>query len=106
MKSMQTLLFLAGLALLLSAPAQAQDKPKIERQFQSWLQNRLCGLKQRRLAVSKQNFNAAFKGVNIKWDLPDLVPPGTDAKPSRPQAQAEFRSPAGYFKRKQHCAGG
>ncbi len=96
MKNLPTLLFLTTLALFASLPALALDKPEIERQFQTWLQNDLWP-DAKALGVSKRNFNSSFKGVRIKWDLPDLVPPGTEAKPSRPQAQAEFRSPASYF---------
>ena len=76
--------------------AHAQNKAVIEKQFQSWLKRDLWPEAQQQ-GISRKTFNAAFKGVRLNWKLPDLVPPGTKAKPSRPQAQAEFRSPGRYF---------
>ena len=84
------------LAVPLSA-AHAQNKADVERQFQTWLKQDLWP-EARAQGISAKTFNTAFKGVRLNWKLPDLVPPGTKAKPSRPQAQAEFRSPGRYFK--------
>ncbi|MDJ0612133.1 MAG: lytic murein transglycosylase [Rhizobiaceae bacterium] len=88
--------FITLLLVTLAFPAYAQNTQKIERQFQTWLKNDLWP-EAKRLGVSSRTFNSAFKGVTLNWKLPDLVPPGTKAKPSRPQAQAEFRSPGRYF---------
>jgi len=90
--------FLLLIAMIfVSAPASlAQNKGKIEEQFQTWLAKDLRP-EARKLGVSRRTFDAAFKGVTLNWKLPDLVPPGSKAKPSRPQAQAEFRSPGRYF---------
>jgi len=93
---MNRFLWITFAAFLLSIPAQAQNKAAIEQQFQAWLKNDLWP-EAKRNGVSSRKFNQAFKGVTLNWKLPDLVPPGTKAKPSRPQAQAEFRSPARYF---------
>ena len=82
--------------MLSASNVHALDKSKIERQFQTWLKKDLWREAKAR-GISKRNFNTAFKGVTINWKLPDLVPPGTKAKPSRPQAQAEFKSPSRYF---------
>lgn len=88
---------LACLILIaIALPANAQNKANIERQFQSWLKQELWP-EAKRSGVSVKSFNAAFKGVTLNWKLPDLVPPGAKAKPSRPQAQSEFRSPGRYF---------
>lgn len=82
--------------LFMSMPAHAQDRASVERQFQNWLQNDLWP-EARQLGVSRTTFNSAFKGISINWKLPDLVMPGSKPKASRPQAQAEFRSPTKYF---------
>lgn len=96
-----TRLWLICFILLLVMPvfgdsASAQDRAAIERQFQTWLKTDLWPEAQRN-GVSAQTFNSAYGGVTINWKLPDLVPPGTKPKPSRPQAQTEFRSPTKYF---------
>jgi lytic murein transglycosylase len=47
--------------------------------------------------VARATHEAAFQGVSLMWDLPDLVPPGTDINRPRAQRQGEFGSPAAYF---------
>ena len=93
---MNRFLTLTAALLISTTSAFALDKAKVERQFQDWLAKDLWP-EAKTMGVSKRSFNAAFKGVTINWKLPDLVPPGTKAKPSRPQAQAEFKSPSRYF---------
>lgn len=93
---MNRFFIILALALLSMVPANAQNTQKIEAQFQAWLENDLWP-EARRNGVSKRNFNAAFKGVALNWDLPDLVPPGSKPKAKRKQVQTEFRSPAAYF---------
>lgn len=91
-----------ALALLavaaLSLPALAQDKAAVERQFQSWLRADVWSAA-RAKGVSRRTFDAAFQGVTLDWDLPDLVPPGTRAETPRRQRQAEFGAPGKYFNR-------
>jgi len=91
-----------ALALLtvaaLSLPALAQDKAAVERQFQSWLRADVWS-GARAKGVSRRTFDAAFQGVTLDWDLPDLVPPGTRAETPRRQRQAEFGAPGKYFNR-------
>ena len=82
-----------------SEAVHAQNKAAVEKQFQSWLKKDLWP-EANRVGVSKKSFNTAFENVSLNWKLPDLVPPGTKAKSSRPQAQAEFRSPGRYFSEK------
>ncbi|MDP2493743.1 lytic murein transglycosylase [Shimia thalassica] len=77
-------------------PAIAQNKAAVEQQFQSWLEKTLWP-KARATGVSRNTFNAAFKGVSLNWKLPDLVPPGSSQSGPRQQRQAEFGSPGKYF---------
>ena len=93
---MNRLLLSIFLVVLVLTPAHAQQTKKIEAQFQKWLQNDLWP-EAKRQGVSKRNFNKAFNGITLNWKLPDLVPPGTKAKPERKQVQTEFKSPARYF---------
>ncbi len=77
--------------------ANAQDRAKVERQFQNWLQETVWP-QARAKGVSRQTMTQALSGVTLKWDLPDLVPPGSPPRSSKPQSQAEFGAPARYFK--------
>jgi lytic murein transglycosylase len=78
--------------------ASAQDRARVEAQFQSWLAQTVWP-QARAKGVSRATFNAAFDGVRLNWDLPDLVPPGSRAKTPKRQRQAEFGAPAKYFNR-------
>ncbi|WP_371416208.1 lytic murein transglycosylase [Rubellimicrobium sp. CFH 75288] len=88
------ILRLAALLVGLAAPAAAQDRAAVERQFRAWLEGTVWPVAQAQ-GVSRATFDAALGGVRLNWDLPDLVPPGTSAPP--PQRQAEFGAPAAYF---------
>jgi len=88
---------LLSLALALSTPpAAAQDRAAVERQFRAWLEQTVWP-RARTQGVSRGTFEAAFSGVRLNWDLPDLVPPGTKAQTPKRQRQAEFGAPARYF---------
>ncbi|SDX73337.1 lytic murein transglycosylase [Ruegeria halocynthiae] len=90
-------LVLAVLCLILSTvSAVAQDRTAIERQFQSWLQQTIWP-QARAKGVSRHTFQQAFDGVNLNWDLPDLVPPGSRKTTPKTQRQAEFGAPGRYF---------
>lgn len=89
-------LILALLLLLPGLPAMAQDRAAVERQFRTWLDDTVWPMA-RAAGVSRATHEAAFQGVTLMWDLPDLVPPGTDTTRPRPQRQGEFGSPAAYF---------
>lgn len=94
---------LCGLILLLSLtlaapPALAQNRAKVERQFQSWLEQTVWP-RARAKGVSRRTYEAAFRGVKLNWELPDLVPPGTRPKTPKTQRQAEFGAPGKYFNR-------
>ena len=80
---------------LLAAPAPAQDRPAVERQFRIWLEATVWPLARGR-GVSRTTFDVALAGVALDWDLPGLAPPGASA-PDATQTQAEFRSPGRYF---------
>jgi len=86
------------LLLVTSGQVFAQDRGAIERQFQNWLKDTILP-QARSVGVSRRTFNAAFSGVTLNWDLPDLVPPGTKPKVPKRQRQAEFSSPGKYFRR-------
>ncbi len=80
-------------------PALALDKAAVEKQFHGWLENEIWpeAAKQQ---ISRNVFDAAFKGVSLNWKLPDLVPPSAKPPSKRKQSQAEFSSPRPYFDEK------
>lgn len=86
----------AFVCICLATTASAQDRAKIERQFQTWLEQTIWP-QARAQGVSRQTFDRAFDGVTLNWKLPDLVPPGGATKVPKTQKQAEFRSPVRYF---------
>ncbi len=85
-----------ALCLLLPLPAMAQDRAAVERQFRAWLQDTVWPRAQA-AGVARATHEAAFQGVSLMWDLPDLVVSGSSAAVSGPQRQGEFGSPAAYF---------
>ncbi|MEM9497617.1 MAG: lytic murein transglycosylase [Pseudomonadota bacterium] len=86
-----------ALTLALAPPATAQDKSLIQKEFRAWLDQDIWPEAHAR-GVSRPTFDTATAGLSLNWDLPDLVPPGTEAAPPRRNFQAEFRSPARYFR--------
>lgn len=91
-------LALAALTALAPLPAAAVDRAAVERQFQAWLDAEVWPQASGK-GVSRATFEAAFDGVTLNWDLPDLVPPGSVPETPKRQRQAEFGSPARYFGR-------
>lgn len=85
-------------ATALPGAALAQNRAMIEQQFQSWL-DQIVWPRARTQGVARGTFDAAFGGVTLNWDLPDLVPPGTKRQPPKRQRQAEFGAPGKYFNR-------
>ncbi|MGI2033023.1 lytic murein transglycosylase [Rhizobium panacihumi] len=98
MKTKLAALLTSALALL-PLPALAQNKPDIEKQFQRWIASDLSPAA-KKAGVSERTIEAAFDGVSLNWDLPDLVPPGTTPPKKQDQSQAEFSSPGAYFNEK------
>lgn len=94
---LRVLVLLLSLAAL-GSPAMAQNRAKAERQFRAWLDQTVWP-RARAEGVSRRTFEAAFAGVRLNWDLPDLVPPGTKPKTPKRQRQAEFGAPGRYFSR-------
>jgi len=87
----------AALALSLHLPAQAApSKAAVEAQFEAWVENDLKSEAEKN-GISAKTFQAAFAGIELNWDLPDLAPPGFPPPKERKQTQAEFSSPAPYF---------
>ncbi|WP_417701431.1 lytic murein transglycosylase [Pseudophaeobacter sp.] len=81
---------------LLPLMATAQNRAKVERQFQTWLQQDIWP-EAKTAGVSRRTFKRAFAEVALNWDLPDLVPPGASPEVPKQQRQAEFGTPAKYF---------
>lgn len=79
-------------------PALALDKAQVEKQFQRWLDEQIWPLAKAK-GVQRKVFRAALKGVRLNWELPDLVPPGSEAPKQQAQKQSEFGQPAKYFNR-------
>ena len=92
-------LVFAMIVALLSVPALAQNRPDVEKQFQGWIVGDL-GPAAKKAGISEKTLRAAFQGVTLNWDLPDLVPPGTTPPKHQDQTQAEFSSPGAYFSEK------
>jgi len=86
--------FLLILGVVLSTlPAAAQDKPKLDAEFRTWLQRTVWPDAQK-AKVSRATFDAAFSGIALDWTLPDLAAPG--APPAKEQRQPEFQTPGRY----------
>ncbi|MCP4380513.1 MAG: lytic murein transglycosylase [Hyphomicrobiales bacterium] len=81
--------------LWLASPVMAANRAAIERAFQKFLAEQIWP-EAAAVGVSRSTFNKALSRVTLDWDLPELVPPGTDA-PHTVEHQAEFRSPGAYF---------
>ncbi|MEB2845044.1 lytic murein transglycosylase [Rhizobiales bacterium RZME27] len=90
---------LACALAFLPLPALAQNKPDVEKQFQRWIAGDLSA-EAKKAGVSERTIKAAFDGVSLNWDLPDLVPPGSKLPKKQDQSQAEFSSPGAYFNEK------
>ena len=88
------LIFTAALvAIGLAFPALAAvDRPGLERAFPKWLGTEIWP-EAKKAGVSRDTFEAAFRGVTLDWDMPELHPPGAPPDKPRPEYQAEFRSP-------------
>lgn len=89
-------LILALCLLLPALPAPAQDRAAVEQQFRAWLDGTVWP-RARAAGVARATHDAAFQGVSLMWELPDLVAPGSAAPAPGPQRQGEFGSPAAYF---------
>jgi lytic murein transglycosylase len=92
---MRALAFVLGLAAATSASA-AVDRGAIETQFQQWITATVWP-EAKDARVSRATFDRAFAGVTLDWTMPDLIPPGTEAKPPVVEWQREFGSPGAYF---------
>lgn len=97
----KSIILACTLALILILPREsaAQNRSAVESQFRSWLEQTIWP-KSRAMGISRKTFDAAFTGVTLDWDLPDLVPPGSKPQTPKAQRQAEFGSPGAYFNAK------
>ena len=88
---------LVASAALLAALAQASLPATADEAFKTWLAE--LWPEAQAFGVSRQTFDAAFRGVEPDLRLPDLVIPGRKQKP---RGQAEFtRPPQAYINRTQ-----
>jgi lytic murein transglycosylase len=88
--------FAVALLMMVGMPALAQSRSATEAKFQNWLTQTIAPLAAQ-AGVSDATFAAAMSGVELDWDIPGLVPPGSKGSTPKAQQQAEFRAPANYF---------
>lgn len=74
------------------------NRTEVEAQFRDWLEQTVW-VQAKAQGVSRGTFEASFSGVTLNWELPDLVPPGTNPETPKQQRQSEFGAPAKYFSR-------
>ncbi|MEO0358674.1 MAG: lytic murein transglycosylase [Pseudomonadota bacterium] len=86
--------FLILAVALLSTPVHAQTRAAYQAQFRTWLDQTVWPLA-RRQGVSRGTFDTAFANVQLNFDIPGLRLPGQAVASG---GQAEFRSPARYFR--------
>lgn len=91
-------LFLAALIFVPASKAAiaAVDRAGLERAFGPWTESAIWP-EAKAAGVSRATFEAAFKGVKLDWDMPELQPPGAPPDKPTPEHQAEFGSPGAYF---------
>ncbi len=79
-------------AALFALPAYAAvDRAAVEVQFPNWIVA-TAWPEAKAAKVSRATFDRAFAGVTLDWTMPDLISPGTEAKPPEVEWQNEFRS--------------
>ena len=90
--------FVLILLLLWPSFGAAQSRAAVEGQFRNWLEQ-VVWPRAQQTGVARATFDAAFSGVALNWDLPDLVPPGMTPPVQQAQRQSEFGAPGKYFNR-------
>jgi len=96
MKSPSVIVICLALSFFLVPSVSAQNRSKLQAQFDTWTKNDLWSEAKAR-GISAKTFDQALNGLELHLKLPDLVMPGAKPKKKRTQSQAEFRSPAAYF---------
>ena len=91
-------IFILILVLLWPSFGAAQSRAAVDAQFRGWLEQVVWPRAQQK-GVVRGTFDAAFSGVALNWDLPDLVPPGMAPPVQQVQRQSEFGAPGKYFSR-------
>ena len=86
------------IVLMFPSLALSQTRAAVEGQFRGWLEQ-VVWPQAARQGVARATFDAAFAGVTLNWDLPDLVPPGMAPPARQAQRQGEFGAPGKYFNR-------
>ncbi len=87
------------LTLVIAMPTMAASKASTAKLFSAWIKQDLWP-EAKGKGISPKIFEHALSGMELQWNLPDLVPPGTKLPSERKQSQSEFRSPAPYFSEK------
>jgi lytic murein transglycosylase len=90
------LLTIIALAVAPAGASAAVDRKGLERAFGAWTENEIWP-EAKAAGVSRGTFEAAFSGVTIDWEMPELQPPGAPPDKPQPEHQAEFGSPGAYF---------
>ena len=83
----------------LKALGAAKSKTEIDALFQTWLNSKFWP-EAKKNGVTEATFKSAFANVNLIFDLPDLILPGSPPPKETKQSQAEFSSPGAYFSEK------
>ena len=99
MKKAPVFVCLILIFILLPFGVHAQDRVKVQRMFDKWINSSLWP-QAKQDGISKPVFKRAFANISLQWKLPDLVPPGSKPPRKRAQSQAEFRGPSAYFSEK------
>jgi lytic murein transglycosylase len=84
------------LLLLASTPAFAVDRAAVDAAFRTWLAETAWPAAAA-AGVRAETFQAATADLSPDWDLPDLQPPGSEAKTPTGAFQAEFTGPSKYL---------
>ncbi len=92
--------FIVFALTLMATAAPAQDRAKLQRQFDAW-KDATVWPQARAVGVSRGTFDAAMGGVQLNFKIPGLRFPGAKVATG---GQAEFRSPARYFGQKNLAA--
>lgn len=89
---MRYLISIALLLMLLPGLTPAAD---LDGEFRRWLEQQVWP-DARKQGVSRATFDAATAKIQLDWDLPDLVKPGSPGPTT--DGQTEFGNPSRYFK--------
>jgi lytic murein transglycosylase len=96
-------IFLIAVFSVLIISSQPVHAGKYDTQFRQFLTNKVMPAA-RKAGISQATLDRELKGLTPDTSLPGLVGPGGKGKPPKVNFQAEFRSPARYFRASQFNA--